>query len=360
MVSETITSTVAALADVDRADHVQLDDRGAQLGVDDRLEGLEDLVARRHASQSRSPTGRHEGAPPVGRRGCFSCRRSRQAPPAAGHPLLRSRPPGDSGCYATSEATRPVTWRAAFEAPRAAPWATLPATARPSSTCCATAVRSMSLPRRVTSRSKRFVRWRSSRSTRVRCFLTSRSTRLRAVVPRRSKRLELALDLRAVAVRREDLDDVVAGGQRDADAGQHGALGDVTDALDDRAGLAAGLGGLAGGSGLRAGGGARRVALGGAGVRLGWPFLAAVERLVAAVLRGGAGAAVERVALREVLRDVRDSDAWCRCCGSWCSCERWCAGGALGGAGGLSHVSSSRKLLSSKFNTEGTTNMRSW
>jgi hypothetical protein len=69
----------------------------------------------------------------------------------------------------------------------------LVAAAWASSTCCAIAVFSTSLPSfwaslRIarTSLSTRLVRWRSSRSTRVRVFLTSRSKRLRAVLPRRS------------------------------------------------------------------------------------------------------------------------------------------------------------------------------
>ena len=44
----------AAVGDLDRADHAELDDRLVQLGVDDPLERGEDLVLGRHALQSRT------------------------------------------------------------------------------------------------------------------------------------------------------------------------------------------------------------------------------------------------------------------------------------------------------------------
>ena len=61
VVSETVTSTTPSVVDVDGPDHLELDDVAPQLGVDDGLQRLEDLLSRGHglivagAPAARSP-----------------------------------------------------------------------------------------------------------------------------------------------------------------------------------------------------------------------------------------------------------------------------------------------------------------
>ena len=96
VVSETVTSTTPPSCDVDRADHLELDDVAAQLGVDDGLERLEDL-ARGKACRSlqadgrRRPLPRREtarrGGPLRGRRGTASAGEICDRQLSAGAPL---------------------------------------------------------------------------------------------------------------------------------------------------------------------------------------------------------------------------------------------------------------------------------
>src|SRR6185437_6866912 len=175
----------AVWARVDRADHVQLDDRAVQLRVDHGLQGLEDVLARGHTqgivTNGGSVTGflndsRGDGDRPAsrGRRGCYYCRRDMRPTDSPDHRLWRRCPrslqagSGEGGVAQTRLRTRSCTRLAR----------SLPLLATESRRC--------SRSETVFSISRR--RWRSSRSTRTRALRTSRSSRLRAVAPRRSKR----------------------------------------------------------------------------------------------------------------------------------------------------------------------------
>ena len=176
----------AAVADVDRAHHVELDDVAAQLGIDDASSALR--ICHRGSCPALSQT--RCAVPPCG---------------ARRRPAHRTRDGAVAGGYGPATDPRPALLRAAGEAgatraPRRAP--DLGDRGAPASWAVSTA-----LPTRAETKSawafasahervRRGRRGRTAprsacaaavwRSKRVRARLTSRSSWLRAVVPRRS------------------------------------------------------------------------------------------------------------------------------------------------------------------------------
>src|SRR4029453_7853745 len=142
-----------AVGRIDRSHHLELDDGSPQLGVDDRLEGLQDLVARGHVLHcDKAPA---------------SLRTVHQLLTRASGPHRAGRLAGRRGSVYAALTTRSCTLVATC-VPRVMPvctrfWARAPRR----SACAATSLRVERI-----SRSTRLRRWRSSRSTRVRVFLT--------------------------------------------------------------------------------------------------------------------------------------------------------------------------------------------
>ena len=245
---------------LDRADHAELDDVLAQLGVDDGAQGLEDLVAGGHgpivanadrpARDAERAAG--EGGPSSGRRACCSLRRGARRRFAtrsvtlaascvpAGTPVCTTFCGLGDGHVGALRERRP-----ALDVARGALDVALDAGA---------ALAQLALDARAG-------------------LLDVALEAVDGAAATALELLQLALGLLRRAVAAADLDDAVAGDQDGADGGQHGALdgllrlrGDLLDLRADlgHAAVEATLGGLGLGLGLALG-----AALGRAGVGAG-------------------------------------------------------------------------------------------